>query len=73
MINWNKFKILIGNGKRKYLKRGKQKYHFISWNEEIKEITIMNVKAKRTLICMPLWAFIQDFEFIGMTSERPLF
>ena len=73
MINWKEFKKLIGNKKKKYVKRAKELYHFVSYNKESKEITIMNTKAKRTLINMPLKHFIEDFTFIKMTNEKPLF
>lgn len=76
-INWREFKGLIGNGKRKYIERENQKYLFVSYNSELKEITIMKTedleKEKRVLRVMPLRYFIKDFSLIGQTNEKPLF
>lgn len=73
MIDWNEFRKLIGNKKRKYLQRRKERFHFVSYNEETQQITVMNTKATRTLRVMPLKYFIEDFTFIEMTNEKPLF
>ena len=77
MINWQKFKGLIGNGRKKYIERENKKYLFVSYNSELKEITIIKnkdlEKEKRVLMIMPLKHFIEDFKFIGQTNEKPLF
>jgi len=75
MIDFKKFEKLIGNGKRKYVRRRGSvgKYHFISYNKELKEVVVMNTKAKRTLTIIQLKHFINDFDFVKMTNEKPLF
>jgi len=73
MIDWQHFKSLIGNKKRKYVMRGSQKYLFVSHNDELEEITIKHILSDRKLIIMPLQHFIEDFTFSEMTNELPLF
>ena len=73
MIDWKEFKKLIGNKKRKYIRGAKGKYHFVSYNDELKEVTLMNTKATRTLSIYSLEHFIKDFNYVGMSNEKPLF
>jgi len=72
-INWNEFEKLIGNRKRKYVLRNGQKYLFISYNDETKEVTVKHTLSDRKLIVMPLKHFIEDFSFQKMTNELPIF
>lgn len=73
MINWKEFELLIGNGKRKWLKRGKEEYHLVSYNKELKEISVMNKRSERTILSMPLKYFLEDFTLIRVGPEKPLF
>ncbi|MBA7655861.1 hypothetical protein ES703_63771 [subsurface metagenome] len=73
MINWQTFKSLIGNKRRKYVMRGNQKYLFISYNDELQKITVKHVLSDRILEIMPLSHFIEYFTFYEMTNELPIF
>ena len=73
MIDWDKFSKLIGNKKRKYVRRGSGKYVFISFNKETDEVTVKSTRAVRTLRVMPRAAFVEDFSFVKMTNEKPIF
>ena len=73
MIDWTKFKSLLGNKHRKYVKKGSLHYHFVSYDRDNEEVTIMNTRSKYRLNTLPLQYFIDDFEFVKMTDEQPLF
>jgi len=73
MIEWKWFKSIIGTGGRKYVRRGNQTYLFVSYNDELKEITLKHQRSKRTLIVMPLENFVKYFMFSHMTKEQFLF
>ena len=78
MINWKTFKELIGNGKRKYISRAgvnqREKFHFVSYNKETKDVTLMNIRNIRTLTVLPLNYFIEDFRLDRIAEdEKPLF
>ena len=76
-INWETFKKLIGNGKRKYVSRDRTSYIFISYNNEEKHITVMKLKDyekdRRKLYDMPLEHFVSNFTFVKQTEEKPIF